>query len=461
VRALVDSNAPVGVVHVVQNLAIGGLERVALNLAVHAHRECYRPSIVCLGPGGPLVDAATAAGVPVRVLAKPPGFRPATVLALSRILRAEKAAVVHCHNAAPLVYGALAARLARAAVVYTAHGMKTSGDRQPVRLSRLGLVDEFVTVSDDARRIAIESAGANPSRVCTILNGVDTRAYHRAGPEARASARRALGIPEDAYVFGIVARLSAAKDHAGLFRAFASLAATDARLRLVVVGDGELREELARLVRELAMEGRIVLTGSRNDVPDVIGAFNCFVLSSYTEGLAMTLLEAMAAELPVVATRVGGNEEVVVDGVTGYLVPARDPARLADALRRWRRTPRGAHDGGARARTRAGALQHRRDGGRLRRDVPARTRTPAVLGDPCCATKRLCTSATTGSPTTEPAATRLRVCSRATTACSTWKRRGSARPRRPNATWPRWSRSSRRLGSSRCASTTACTCIRP
>lgn len=348
-----DSNAPVGVVHVVQNLAIGGLERVALNLAVHARRERYRASIVCLGPGGPLADAATAAGVPVRVMAKPPGFRPATVLALYRILRAEDAGVVHCHNAAPLVYGALAARLARAAVVYTAHGMKTSGDRQPVAMVRLGLVDEFITVSDDARRIAIETAGANPSRVSTILNGVDTRAYHHASPEARASRRRALGIPEDAYVFGIVARLSAAKDHAGLFRAFASLAPTDARLRLVVVGDGELRDELLRLVRELAMEGRILLTGSRSDVPDVIGAFDCFVLSSYTEGLAMTLLEAMAAELPVVATRVGGNEEVVVDGVTGRVVPARDPARLADALRWMAANPDRARAMGAGGRARA------------------------------------------------------------------------------------------------------------
>jgi sugar transferase (PEP-CTERM/EpsH1 system associated) len=340
-------------VHVVQNLAIGGLERVALNLALHAHRERYRPSMVCLGPGGPLAAVATAAGIPVRVMAKPPGFRPAAVLALSRILRAEKAEVVHCHNAAPLVYGALAARLAGAAVVYTAHGMKTSGDRRPVTLSRLGLVDAFVAVSDDARRIAIESAGANPDRVSTILNGVDTSAYRAASPEARGKMRRALGVPDDAYVFGIVARLSAAKDHAGLFRAFASLAPTHARLRLVVVGDGELRQELAGLVGQLAMEGRILLTGSRDDVPDVVGAFDCFVLSSYTEGLAMTLLEAMAAELPVVATGVGGNGEVVVDGVTGRMVPARDPARLADALRWMSEHPNEARAMGERGRERA------------------------------------------------------------------------------------------------------------
>lgn len=350
-----DSKAPVGVVHVVQNLAIGGLERVVLNLALHAHRDRFRPSIACLGPGGPIADQARAAGVPVRTLSIAPGFRPATVLALSRLLHAEKAAVVHCHNAAPLVYGALAARLLRASVVYTAHGMKTSAARQPVVLDRFGLLDEFVTVSDDARRIAIGSAGARPSRVRTILNGVDTRLYRRADADARTACRRELGIPEDAYVFGIVARLSAAKDHANLFRAFATLAASNTRIRLFVVGDGELKEDLARRVRELAMEGRIVLLGSRNDVSDLVGAFDCFVLSSYTEGLAMTLLEAMAAELPVVATNVGGNTEAVDDGVTGRIVPPRDAVRLADAMRWMAEHPADARAMGARGRERAAA----------------------------------------------------------------------------------------------------------
>jgi sugar transferase (PEP-CTERM/EpsH1 system associated) len=328
-----NAGAPVRVAHVVQNLAIGGLERVVLNLASHAHRERFLPSIVCLGPGGPLVDQARAAGIDVWIVDKKAGFRPSTVLALARRMRKEHVRVVHCHNAAPLVYGALAARLTGAAVIYTAHGMKTSGTRQPVTLDRLGLVDAFVTVSDDARRIALASAGGNPARVRTIVNGVDTRAYRRAETGARARVRRALQLPDDAFVFGIVARLSAAKDHANLFRAFAALAGADGRAHLVVVGDGELRGDLERLVDELRMQERIHMIGSRDDIAELVGAFDAFVLSSYTEGLAMTLLEAMAAELPIVATSVGGNAEVVVDGETGLVVPPRDTARLADALR--------------------------------------------------------------------------------------------------------------------------------
>jgi glycosyltransferase involved in cell wall biosynthesis len=300
-----------------------------------------------------LVDQARDAGVGVSVLDQRPGFRPGTVLGLARAFRAQRVGIVHCHNAAPLVYGALAARLSGAAVVYTAHGMKTSGARQPVRLARLGLVDEFVTVSDDARRIAVESAHAHPERVRTIWNGVDTAAYRRIEGEARARVRRSLGLPEEAFVFAIVARLSAAKDHANLFRAFAAVSATDPRSRLVVVGDGEMRARLEELVRELGMENRIVMTGARDDVAEIAGAFDGFVLSSYTEGLAMTLLEAMAAELPVVATRVGGNPEVVVDGETGLVVPARDTMRLAEAMRWMSAHPEAARAMGVHGRARS------------------------------------------------------------------------------------------------------------
>ncbi len=345
--------SPVAVAHVVQNLAIGGLERVVVNLASHAHRDRYRPFIVCLGPGGPLVEQARAAGIDVFVVGKKRGFTPGTVATLARRLRAMRARVVHCHNAAPLVYGALAGRLARARVVYTAHGMKTSASSQPIKLDRWGMVDAFVTVSDDARQIAIHKGGADHERVRTILNGVDTRAYRRATPEVRARVRASLGIGEMDFVFVIVARLAPAKDHVTLFRAFAALASVNPSARLVVIGDGELRDVLAGLVRELHLDDSIVLAGARDDVADLVGAFDCFVLSSYTEGLAMTLLEAMAAELPVVATRVGGNGEVVVDGETGLIVPARDTEKLREAMQWMASHPAEARAMGIRGRERA------------------------------------------------------------------------------------------------------------
>jgi glycosyltransferase involved in cell wall biosynthesis len=332
-------SATAHVVHVVQNLAIGGLERVVLDLVTHVDRSRYRCSIVCLGAGGDLGEQAVAAGVPVRALDKGPGFRVGALARLARILRREHAALVHCHNTAPLVYGALAGRMAGAAgVVYTAHGMKTSGERKPVLLQRLGLVDHFVTVSEDARRIAVERAGAPAERVATVWNGVDVAAFaDRADAAGRRAARAAMGVPADGFVFGIVARLSAAKDHARLFAAFAALARRDARVRLVVVGDGERRADLEALVGELDMGDHIRMLGSRRDVADLLATFDCFVLSSYTEGLAV---------------RVGGNAEVVVDGETGVIVPPRDTDGLRDAMEWMATHPAEAGALGARGRAR-------------------------------------------------------------------------------------------------------------
>jgi glycosyltransferase involved in cell wall biosynthesis len=144
--------------------------------------------------------------------------------------------------------------------------------------------------------------------------------------------RRAHAIPDDAPVCGIVARLTEAKDHRTLFAAVVLLRESHPGVHCLVVGDGELNDELARDVTALGLTPAVHFVGARENVRDYLAAMDVFVLSSITEGLAMTLLEAMAASRPVVATRVGGNPEAVEDGVTGRLVPASDPRALADAI---------------------------------------------------------------------------------------------------------------------------------
>ena len=235
----------------------------------------------------------------------------------------------HCHNYGALVYGSLAARLGtRAGVVYTIHGAQTSARRATRRFQRLRLVDRVVFVSADARSVA-ERAGAVSGRgVHTILNGVDVDALIRSGA-GRLAVRREFGIDADAPVVGVVARLTRAKDHVTLFDAVAALRPAWPRLRCLVVGDGELREDLHRAASQRGLADVVVFSGSRSDIRDLLSAMDVFVLSSVTEGLAVTLLEAMSAGLPVVATRVGGNPEVVADGETGVLVQARAPEALA------------------------------------------------------------------------------------------------------------------------------------
>jgi glycosyltransferase involved in cell wall biosynthesis len=240
-------------------------------------------------------------------------------------------------------------------VVYTAHGARTSARRSTRRFQRLGLVDRIVFVSEDARRVALAAGAVHEGAgVSVVVNGIDVASYAR-DAQTRRRIRAQLGLPDEAPVAGIVARLTAAKDHVNLFDAFVRLRAPHPRARLVVVGDGELRDDLHRAVRERGLADAVVFTGRRDDVADVLSAFDVFVLPSSTEGLAVTLLEAMAAGLPVVATRVGGNGEVVVDGETGLLAPPRDSGALAACLGQLFADPARGARYGARGRARARA----------------------------------------------------------------------------------------------------------
>lgn len=331
-RAQSTSDAPRTVAHVVQNLDVGGLERVVISLMRGIDSGRYRSILYTLGSGGVLSTGLAREGFCVRPFTKAPGLDYALLARMARALRADHVDIVHCHNYSPLVYGAVSGRAARVAgVVYTAHGAKTSGRRATRTFQRLHLVDEVVFVSDDARRVALAAGAVRDRRVHTIVNGVDARAYLR-GSDARRRVRAEFSVPDDAPVVGIIARLTAAKDHVNLFDAFLRVLEAHTDARLLVVGDGELRAELEQAVQQRSLSGAVVFAGRRDDVADVLSAFDVFVLSSATEGLAVTLLEAMAAGLPVVATRVGGNPEVVVDGDTGSIVPPRDPAALGAAI---------------------------------------------------------------------------------------------------------------------------------
>lgn len=326
--------APGAVAHLVQNLDVGGLERVVINLMTGIDPARYRALLYTLGDGGALAEEVERRGFTVRRLAKRAGLDHRLFLRLAQQFRSDGVRVVHSHNYSPLVYGSVAGRVAGVGRhVYTAHGAKTAGRRATRRFQQLGLVDDVVFVSADARRVALAAGAVIDRRVHTIVNGIDVDEYTGDGA-TRARIRAEFRIDHDAPVAGIVARLTPAKDHVNLFDAFVRLRETHPRARCVVVGGGELQADLERALRDRGIADRVLLVGPRHDVADVLAAFDVFVLSSSTEGLAVTLLEAMAAGLPVVATRVGGNPEVVEDGRSGTLVPPRDSAALAAAIAR-------------------------------------------------------------------------------------------------------------------------------
>lgn len=310
-----------GVAHVSFSLRTGGMERLLVEYARHADRDRFRLQFYCLTDRGTPADDIEACGWTVHELAKRGGFRWGVVRRLARAFRAHGIQVVHTHNSGAMIYGALAAKLSGArAVVHTRHGQRFGAGRgQTWRFAHVSrLVDRVVGVSRDVSAQSV-SEGIPPTRVRTVLNGIDLTQFTYSG-----------GSPDGPAV--LVARLVPEKDLPTLLRAAAVVVRQDRSFRLQLVGDGPCMPEAREMIHCLRLEPYVDLLGERRDVPAILRRASMFVMSSRTEGISLTLLEAMAAGLPVVATDVGGNSEVVSDGETGWLVPQGDPERLAQAI---------------------------------------------------------------------------------------------------------------------------------
>jgi sugar transferase (PEP-CTERM/EpsH1 system associated) len=321
-------------VHVLDSLAVGGMENGVVNL-INATRDHLQHTVVTVSGGGPLSDRLPAS-VPVHCIGKGAGVDLGAVFRLSRLLRRVRPDVVHSRN-----WGAfdtvLAARLAGLrTVVHGEHGREAADPegldprRNGLRRVLAPLVSRFVTVSFDLRRWLITTVRIPAHKVVTIHNGVDTTRFV---PGDSAEARETLGLPTAATVVGTIGRLDPVKDQAGLIAAFSGLVGSGSSPILAVVGEGPSRPALEREIRRHGLADRVRLFGERRDVPTVLRALDVFVLPSRAEGMSNTILEAMATGLPVVATDVGGNPELVESEVTGRLVPSGDPGALEAALR--------------------------------------------------------------------------------------------------------------------------------
>jgi glycosyltransferase involved in cell wall biosynthesis len=301
---------------------MGGLEKLLVELARHTDRRRFDLSFVSLGGRGVLAEDVEACGWSVTALERPSGFHPRLVLQLARLFRRWRIDVVHTHDERPHVYGAIAGRLAAVTrVIHTRHrGQNLAVSPRQALLLRFvtTLTDRFVCVSRDSARLAARQ-GVSSRKLCVVWNGIDTTRFQ--------ANRTSLDGPVVA-----VARLSPEKDVETLLRAIALAARGRLTFHLEVAGDGPCMPILRRLTTELGLNDRVQLLGQVREIPRLLARAGIFVLPSRTEGVSLTLLEAMASGLPVVTTRVGGNPEVVEEGVTGLLVSPGDPAALAEAL---------------------------------------------------------------------------------------------------------------------------------
>ena len=321
-----EADRKLRVAHVTFGLDVGGLEKLLVEFAAHADPNRQRLTFVSLGDNGPVGEEIRGLGWPVVCLHRPAGVRPSLFFELRRVLQNIRADVVHTHDARALVYGAPAAWLTGVPRrVHTQHGQCLGlTPRQRWMFRRASrLVDRFVCVSDDTRLVA-ESLGVDRGKTSVVLNGVNTSRFRRPPEEAD---QELIDRP-----LVCVSRLSPEKGVSTLLKAV-SIAVDEApTLSVEIAGDGPCREALEREAHQLRIDDRVTFLGRVRDVPSLLRRAKLFVLPSDSEGVSLTLLEAMSTGVPVVATRVGGTPEVLAGEDAGLLVPPQDPQAMASAI---------------------------------------------------------------------------------------------------------------------------------
>nr|BAL54422.1 glycosyl transferase family 1 [uncultured Gammaproteobacteria bacterium] len=326
------------IVHVIHRLGVGGLENGLVNLLNHLPQDRYRHAIVCLTEATAFKQRLRRP-VPIYALNKREGQDWRAYLRFYRLLRELEPKIVHTRNLATLECQFWAYLAGVPIRIHGEHGWDSfDPDGRKYRNFRRWfrpLIRRYIALSRQIETYLREEVGVPAAKIVRIVNGVDAERFSPP-PNGRAPI---LGCPfadPKEVLIGTVGRMHGVKDQPTLVKAFIALLERyphlKAHARLVLVGEGPLRAECQRLLDRAGLSELAWLAGERDDVPEVLRGLDVFVLPSQAEGISNTLLEAMATGLPVVATAVGGNVELVAEGENGTLVPKEDPERLAEAL---------------------------------------------------------------------------------------------------------------------------------
>lgn len=327
--------------HIVKGLGIAGLENVVTSLILNM-KEIYQ--MICIEERFKvnvtnLENKLRDQNVKIFYMNRPENQTQRKLpLQYRRLFKKESIDIIHTHSGVwrdAFLGGKLAGIPLH---FHTEHGMPVNGDSLKERftyrfLSRFS--SQVIAVSEDLKSNLVAQFHVNPDKVTVIHNGIDLSIYKPASPNF--DMRKKLGIPPDEKIIGTVGRIVPLKDHKTLVRSFALVCRQIPDCRLVIIGREDtnipgVQKELVDVARELNVQDKIIFTGERNDVRDLLNLFDIFVLSSWTEGISISLLEAVASGKPVVATMVGGNSEIVKEGKSGFLVPPRHPEKLAERL---------------------------------------------------------------------------------------------------------------------------------
>lgn len=326
----------VKVTQIIHSLNPGGLENGIINLVNNMDDFKFENTICCLTQGGDF-EKRLNKNIKVSKMFKKPGNDYQLYIKLIKYLKEIKPTIVHTRNWAGMD-GIIVAKIAGVPIIiHGEHGFEIadliSQNRKRKFIRKLVLstmVDKIVTVSKNLKNRLINEIKIKPEKIIHIPNGVDTNKFNIYRKEFT---RKKFGFKKGDFIIGIVARLDPIKNHKTLISAFKEIVTIHPNTNLVIVGDGSLRNKLENQTYQLGIKNKVIFMGERDDVPEILKTFDIFVLPSLNEGMSNTILEAMATGIPVIASNVGGNPELVVDGRTGFLFPSNDVESLVQKIK--------------------------------------------------------------------------------------------------------------------------------
>ncbi len=319
-------------------LVIGGAERTLIDLVPRLNRREFNPLVVCLKEKAAFGEEMERRGVPVIEKLARNKFDIAVLPKLARIMRRHKTNAIYTldHDNA-MFWGRIITLLfnipVSLTVIHTTVRRDGSDTLNWIGKMFMPLTDRLIATAAGSREYLVRRQRVHPRKVALIYNGVDLNGIQEARRRKRLR-KSDFGIPEKAKVVGIVAAFKPEKAHHIFLQAAKKILSRKKDVYFLLVGDGPQRKNIERTISELGLQNRAFITGFRKDMPDVFQVLDVSVLSSdpRCETFSLTILESMAAGLPVVVTRVGSMDEMVFNDVNGYLVPPRNPDRLADAI---------------------------------------------------------------------------------------------------------------------------------
>jgi len=322
------------VLHVTFDMRIGGTEQVIKNLIAATDTTQFEVSILCIEePIGPFGELLVNSGIKIDSFQRKNGFDRALIKEIRQYIKLHKINVIHCHQYTPWVYGVFASLFLNVKVVFTEHGRfyPDSGSwKRRLINPLLSLFTSHITaISEATKQALVEFEYLNAKKINVVYNGLSPQEPQ---VELVSSLCEQYNIKQDTVVFGTVARLDPIKNQTLLINAFHQVLVKEPNCKLFIVGDGEERKKLERLVTELKINESIIFTGYITEPVNYMALMDVFLLPSLSEGTSMTLLEAMSLGKPCVVTNAGGNSEVIQNNHNGFVTPNRELQPFADSM---------------------------------------------------------------------------------------------------------------------------------